>query len=191
MGRALKYEEGIKYEVHGGQLVAMASGTENHASVKGNIYNIFKNYLKGKFCRVYSELDVYLSEEDTFIPDVMVVCKPDIIKKDGIHGAPDLVVEVLSPSTTKRDRGYKMQTYAKCGVKELWLVDSKSRTIEVYLLDLDRYVFDNAYVIYPDYVLAKMSDEEKAELVHEFSPSIFDDLIISVEDVFDDLLGDF
>jgi len=81
--------------------------------------------------------------------------------------------------------------YAKCGVKELWLVDPENRTIEIYLLEDDQYEMNNVYNLTPSYKLEKMTDEEKAELVHEFSPSIFDDLVIRVEDVFEDLLGDF
>lgn len=64
----------------------------------------------------------------------MVVCNKDIIKKDGVHGVPDLIVEVISPSTAKKDKGYKKDLYETCGVKEYWLVDTDNRSIEVYLL---------------------------------------------------------
>jgi len=191
MGTALIQVDKIYYELLNGQPMAMASGTANHSNVAVNIISLFKNYLRGKFCRVYAELDVHLSDNDRFRPDVMVVCKQDIIKKNGVHGAPDLVVEVLSPSTIKRDRGYKMQLYAKSGVKELWLVDSENRTIETYLLQNEIYELDNGYALLPDYILEKMSDEDKAEIIHEFNPSIFKDMVIRVEDVFEGLLGDF
>jgi len=191
MGTALKQECKAYYEVLDGQPVAMASATANHGIVAGNIYGIFRGFLKGKFCRVFSELDVVLFDKDTFIPDVTVVCRPDIIKTNGIHGAPDLVVEVLSPSTMKRDRGYKMQAYAKCGVKEYWLVEPESRAIEVYLLKDGVFEFNNGYALHLSCMVGKMSDEEKVAIVYEFSPSIFEDMVIRVEDVFEGLLGDF
>jgi len=106
MGTALKLSEDKPYyEVLNGKIVAMASASVNHATVTINILSIFKRHFKGMFYRVFSEVDVFLSDKDTFIPDLMVVCKPDIIKRNGINGAPDLVVEVLSPSTIRYDRG--------------------------------------------------------------------------------------
>jgi len=191
MSTALRQECKVYYEILDGQPVAMASASTNHAIVVENIRDVFRGYLKGKFCRMFSELDVILSDKDTFIPDVMVVCRRDIIKANGIYGAPDLIVEVLSPSTIRYDRGYKMKTYAKNGVKELWLVDPESRAIEVYLLDNGVYELNNAYPLYPDWMIEGMTEEEKAKIAHEFTPSIFDDLIIQVEDVFEGLLGDF
>jgi len=191
MGTALRQECKVYYEVLDGQPMAMASATANHVIVAGNVYSIFRDYLKGKFCRVFPELDVFLSDKDTFIPDVMVVCRPDIIKANGIHGALDLVVEVLSPSTIKRDKGYKMQAYAKSGVKELWLIYPESRIVEVYYLKNKAFEFENVYALHLSCMIEKMTDEEKAEIIHEFTPSIFEDMVIKVEDVFEGLLGDF
>lgn len=72
----------------------------NHNIVLGNTFNIFKNFLHGKTCTAFSNgVDVFFTEKDRVIPDVMIVCNKDIIKKDGIHSAPDLVVEALSPCT--------------------------------------------------------------------------------------------
>ena len=81
--------------------------------------------------------DVHLSENDCVIPDVMIVCNSDIIKDNAIYGAPDLIVEVLSPGTEKRDRGYKKDLYERCGVREYWIVDPVSLTVEVYLLKME------------------------------------------------------
>lgn len=80
-------------------------------AVSGNIFGIFRDYLKGKKCTpIQDSFDLYLDDENQFVPDFMVVCDTDKIKPDGVYGAPDLVVEVLSPSTAKNDKGYKTRS---------------------------------------------------------------------------------
>ena len=72
-------------EMLNGKIVAMSPrAAVNHNVVAGNIYHIFGNYLKGKRCAAFDDVDVYLTENDRFVPDVMIVCDRDIIKKDGI-----------------------------------------------------------------------------------------------------------
>lgn len=180
-------EEYISTELINGQVVLMSpSPAINHNRVKGNIYNLFKNHLRGRSCEAFTDsTDVYLTEKDCFIPDVMIVCDADKIKKDGVHGAPDLVVEVLSPSTMKRDRTYKKEVYAKCGVKEYWLVDTNNKTVEQYLLQDGQLVLHEIYTVFPDFMLEKMSEEERAGLITEFKCSLYDDLLIKLEDVFE------
>lgn len=78
--------------------------------------------------------DLYLNENDRFIPDMMVVCNRSAIRDDGDHGAPDLVVEVVSSSTADRDRVYRKMAYGKAGDREYWIVDPEKRFIEVYAL---------------------------------------------------------
>ena len=104
MNTNLAYQDEIWEELIDGKIVAMSPRPAwNHISVAGNIFGIFWTYLKGKPCAPIADgMDLYLSEKDHFIPDVMIVCDPDKIKSDGVHGAPDLVVEVLSPSTEKK-----------------------------------------------------------------------------------------
>ena len=90
-----------------------------HNVVMTNISCIFGNYLRGKTCRAFGDgVDVHLDEENTYVPDVIIVCDRSIVHRDGIYGAPDLVVEVLSPSTSRNDRGAKMRHYAAAGVTE-------------------------------------------------------------------------
>lgn len=81
-----------------------------------------------------SPIDVVLSEEDVLQPDVIFISRQreDIITSESINGAPDLVVEILSPSTEARDRGVKMELYAAHGVREYWIVDPACMTVEVY-----------------------------------------------------------
>ena len=129
-------QEEIWEELIDGKAVAMSPRpTTNHYHVSFNIAHIFANYLRGKRCTPFGDgVDLYLTEKDRFIPDGMVVCDPDKIKRDGVYGAPDLVVEVLSPSTAKNDRGHKKQVYEQCGVREYWIVDPRDRKILVYYL---------------------------------------------------------
>ena len=86
-----------------GQIILMSPRPSiNHNRVVGNIYHIFRTYLKGKTCEGFCDgVDVFITEENNVIPDAMIICNKDIIKPDGIHGAPDLIAEVLSPSTAK------------------------------------------------------------------------------------------
>jgi len=158
----------------------------NHTIVSANIFRLFGNYLETNTCHAFSDgHDVFLGENDRVVPDMMVVCNPNIIKGDGIYGAPNLIVEVLSPSTVKNDRGYKMQLYARFGIGEYWIVDPRNKTIEIYILTASAYLIEAVYSIYPDYDIKKMSDEErKQELISEFQSKLFPDLTIRLKDVF-------
>lgn len=148
----LAYQEEPWEEKLNGQIILMSPRPSvNHNRVAGNIYHIFRNYLEGKTCKAFTDgVDVFLTEKDNVIPDAMIVCNKDIIKPDGIHGAPDLVAEVLSPSTAKNDRGYKKDLYGAAGVKEYWIIDPAMQSIEAYLLSDGRYVLDGFYGIFPD-----------------------------------------
>ena len=157
----------------------------NHISVSGNIYGIFRDYLRGKKCTPIPDgMDLFLTEENHYVPDFMVVCDPDKIKGNGVHGAPDLVAEVLSPSTAKNDKTVKKDVYARCGVQEYWLVDPDGKSIEVYRLDGQAYVLYDVYTQHPDWQLAQMTEEERAALVTHFQCSLFDDLDIAIDDIF-------
>lgn len=177
-------------ELIDGKVIAMSPRpTTDHYHVSFNIAYIFTTYLRGKRCTPFGDgVDLYLTETDRFIPDGMVVCDTEKIKRDGVHGAPDLVVEVLSPSTAKHDRGRKKQVYEQCGVSEYWLVDPANKTLEQYLLQQGAFTLHEVYAIYPDYMLDKMTEEERAALPASFRCSLFEDLDIVLEDIFDRVL---
>ena len=184
---ACEYEENWREELISGKIVAMAPASINHNRVKLNIGVLFSNYLRGKTCEVLPDgAAVYLTSTDYYYPDVMVVCDPDKIKPDGVHGAPDLVVEVLSPGTARYDRGRKKKVYEKSGVKEYWLVDPAGKSIEQYIMVDGCFELNNVYYAeFPDWMLVRMSEAERARAVTEFKCSLYDDLIISLEDIFD------
>ena len=177
-------------ELIDGKVIAMSPRpTTDHYHVSFNIAYIFTTYLRRKRCTPFGDgVDLYLTETDRFIPDGMVVCDTEKIKRDGVHGAPDLVVEVLSPSTAKHDRGRKKQVYEQCGVSEYWIVDPANKTLEQYLLQQGAFTLHEVYAIYPDYMLDKMTEEERAALPASFRCSLFEDLDIVLEDIFDRIL---
>ena len=150
----LAYQEERREELIGGKVVMMSPAATNHNLISGNIFHIFKTYLKGKKCIPFGDNEkVFLTSTDHYVPDFMVVCDRDKIKPDGVHGAPDLVVEVLSPSTAKYDRVHKKDVYEQSGVPEYWLVSPGDRSIEVYRLDGGKYVPHNVYTLHPDWAL--------------------------------------
>ena len=188
MGGNLAYQEERREELIGGKVVMMSPASAGHTYVADNILMIFKQYLKGKRCIPFGDgLLVHLTDEDKFVPDMMVVCDRDKIKRTYIDGAPDLIVEVLSPGTAKNDKGYKKRVYESSGVPEYWLVNPADKSIEVYLLENGRYTVDNVYTLYPAEELEEMTDEERAAIVTEFKCHLYDDLIIRLDDIFGDL----
>lgn len=180
-------EEYVKEELINGQVVLMSPQPSiNHVNVISNITTIFNVFLKGRTCQSFPDsAAVFLTEKDYFVPDFMVVCDPDKVKYNGVYGAPDLVVEVLSPSTAKRDRGYKKQVYEQCGVQEYWIVDVDSKRLEQYLLQEGQLQLVEVYSVYPDYIWNKMTAEEQAAVPLELKCSLYDDLLIKLEDVFE------
>lgn len=187
MNGNLAYQEKPREEMLDGKIYMMSSPSVNHNRVVGNIYHIFRSCLKGEKCEVFSDgVDVYLTENDRVIPDAMIVCNKDIIKEDGVHGAPDLVIEVLSPSTAKNDKGYKKKLYEQSGVKEYWIVDPVMRSIEAYLLINEEYVLDEFYAIPP--VAFGITEREREESKKVIPVSLYDDFIIHLEEFFQNLL---
>ena len=119
-----------------------------HQRVVGEIYRQVANALKGKPCQVFvAPSDVRLPKStehddkvDTVVqPDVFIVCDPQKLDERGTCGAPDWIVEVLSPSTARHDQFVKVPVYEHAGVREVWLVDPIKRTLTIYRLDAGRY----------------------------------------------------
>ena len=182
----LAHIDPIPVELIDGKVVMMSPRPRpKHNRVITRISSIFERYLEGKPCIVYSDgVDVHLDEKNSFIPDVMIICSHDIIHEDAIYGAPDLVVEVLSPSTMNYDRGAKLQTYGRSGVREYWIVSPLGRTVEVYLNHGGTLVFDQSYMDVPDWELEKMDEDDRKNIRMEIKVSLYDDLIIPVRDIF-------
>jgi Uma2 family endonuclease len=176
------------HELIDGRVVIMANQGIAHADVIMNIFNLFDGYTKENKYRIFTKnIDIFLTEKDLFVPDVAIVCNTDIVKQGGVHGAPDLVIEVLSPSTVKNDKIYKKEVYGSCGVKEYWLVSIESRYLEVFLLKDGKLTLDNVYSIYPEWMLNSMSADEKNKIVTGVKSSLFPDINILIEEIFHDI----
>lgn len=182
----LAYQEKYREELIGGEVVMMApSPLWNHTAVAGNIYNIFFNYLRGRKCTpIQDGFDLHLDEENVFIPDFMIVCDPEKIKQTGVYGAPDLVAEVLSRRTAKNDKTCKKDAYARSGVKEYWLVSPDEKLVEVYRTNGADLVLHYIYAQHSEWEKSQMTQEERDSLETHFKCSLFDDLDISLEDIF-------
>jgi len=137
----LTWDDDERWEIIGGEAYNMTPAPiVSHQEIVVNFAHLLKTKLKGKSCTPFvSPIDVVLSEENVVQPDVIVVCDKQKIQKTHIAGAPDLVIEVLSPSTSLRDRREKKDLYEKFGVKEYILVDPDEKYVERYFLQKGKY----------------------------------------------------
>lgn len=145
----LSWDDSTRYELYDGVPVALASPSNVHQLISGELFRQLANYLVGKCCKVYSApFDIRLFEEKDDSPeDVSVVVQPDISvvcdsnKTDGhgCKGAPDMVIEVTSPSTARYDKLLKFNLYQRAGVREYWIVDPAARVVSVYTLENGKY----------------------------------------------------
>ncbi|WP_341302397.1 Uma2 family endonuclease [Lysinibacillus sp. FSL H8-0500] len=173
-------------EIIDGKTIMMSPRpTVNHNTIIVNLSILFGIYLNGKKCRNFTDgVDVHLDEKNRVVPDSMIICNQDIIKRDGIYGAPDLMVEVLSPSTARHDKIRKKALYEKHGVKEYWIIDPDAKSIEAHLLKDNKYELDDVYTVLPDEDWEEMTEEEKAEVALTLKVSLYDDFIINIKDIF-------
>lgn len=131
-------------EIIDGEPVMMATPKRLHQAVVAGLTARMYTYLEGKKCRVYpAPFAVRLFERegddpedvDTVVqPDITLVCDPKKLDDTGCKGAPDMVVEVLSPSTQRYDRIVKLELYQRAGVGEYWIVNPADQTVQVFLL---------------------------------------------------------
>jgi len=127
------------YELVNGYIVMMAGNTtSNHQRTSGYIARKIGNYLEGKRCEVFQDLNVYLFNKDekcknVYQPDVMVGCDKDKMTDKGYEGTPEFIVEVVSKSTSKHDYFTKSEIYMQFGVKEYWIVDLLKKQIVVFI----------------------------------------------------------
>jgi len=121
----LSWPEDERWEIIGGVAYAMVpSPSTRHQSVVLSLAARLRSSLAGSPCRPFiAPTDVKLSDLDVVQPDILVVCDPSKVKPSHIEGAPDLVVEVLSPGTSAKDLRQKRQLYERSGVREYLVVD--------------------------------------------------------------------
>ena len=186
LGHQGGYREARIYEVLGGVKHMAPRPNVEHFRSSFNLMKKFDSFFEGTGCEVFGEIQVFLSDEDKPIPDISVVCRPEIVKPKGIFGAPDLIVEVLSRSTSKRDRTCKYSLYERYGVKEYWIVDVKNRILTVFMLDdAGKYYLANEYYDFDEDELDNMTDDELAAVEYQFTTHLSDELVIDVREVFE------
>jgi Uma2 family endonuclease len=121
--------------------------SSRHQEISSELHRKIGNFLVSMSCKVFSApFDVFLpvfpieseNEIDTVVqPDISVICDKSKIIEKGCLGAPDLIIEILSPSTSKRDLNEKFQLYERSGVKEYWVVDPGNKYIRVFHLQTE------------------------------------------------------
>lgn len=154
--------EGQRAELIDGRIYNMAPPSRIHQELVSELTVAFSNYIKSKggLCKVYpAPFAVFLSKDDkTYVePDISVICSKDKLSDRGCEGAPDFIIEIVSPSTQRIDYGIKLFKYRTAGVREYWIVNPSKEIINVYNFEneeaSDFYSFDdNIQVgIYPDF----------------------------------------
>ena len=179
------------YELIDGKEYMMTPPSLNHSRVANNLGGILRSYLRGKRCMVFGEVEVHLDDDNYYVPDLIVLCDRDKIKNNqAIWGAPDLVIEILSRSTSTRDRREKKKAYERSGVREYWLVNPDDRSIEVYHLSDGAFELDDVYYHYTDEEWSWVKDRDKKELCKKLTlkVSLYNDFEISLAEVFEDLV---
>ena len=141
--------DGVRYELVDGILQAMTPAPHPiHQLVNQELGFHLKETCHGEYIIFSAPIDLILSEKEVRQPDLLMVHRErlDIVTKRGIEGKPDLVVEILSPTSMKRDRLDKLKTYAAYNIPEYWLIDPIQKFLEQYRLEKERYELRALYV---------------------------------------------
>jgi Uma2 family endonuclease len=149
-----------------------------HQEIESNLQGIIWNKIKNNQCRVYSSpFDVRLyknkgksnNEIETVVqPDICVVCDLEKLDDRGCVGAPDLIVEILSPSTIKKDYTEKFNLYEENGVKEYWIANPEGRSLQIFHLENDKYVELETYEEKEEVILSKLFRDLKIKMIDVF-----------------------
>ena len=140
----LKTPEDKRYELIEGELIMTPSPVPYHQWISKNIlYELEQFVRERKIGKVFdAPCDVYLDDENVLQPDILFISNEHagIIGEKNVQGAPDLVIEILSPGTRTKDLATKRKIYAKFGVREYWVVDPDANTVEILTLKDEGYV---------------------------------------------------
>jgi Uma2 family endonuclease len=146
----LKWNFKERLELFRGKIFKMSPAPSRyHQEVSGNLHGLLWNFFNKNFCNLYAApFDVRLvkvkSKDETVItvvqPDMCVVCDETKLDDKGCNGAPDLVIEILSPGNSKKEMGIKFDLYEENEVKEYWIVDPSEKTILIYSLQNNKYI---------------------------------------------------
>jgi len=137
-------DDGWQYEIIKGVLYMVPAPTTTHQRVSSNLEFALRLFARQEQAGevFYAPVDIYLPGQETPVqPDLIFITteRRDLISERGIEGAPDLVVEILSPRTWWRDLRVKLPLYEETGVRECWMIDPKTKMVEVYVLRGEQY----------------------------------------------------
>lgn len=166
-----KLPEDIWAELIDGQMFYLGAPKVTHQRIAGDLYFVLRRYIEERagLCKVYFAPISVRQENDLstyLLPDVIVVCDESKLHEDGCYGAPDLVIEIASKSTRKRDYGLKMAKYRSIGVKEYWIVEPERRVVVVHIFEDESqnclYSFDDeiSFYLFPELKI-RLSDLEQ------------------------------
>lgn len=141
------FDDGNRYELAGGKLELMSGPSTLHQSVSFELQRKIADTCANDALIFYASIDVILSPQEVRQPDLVVIkrTRMHLLSKRGIEGPPDIVVEILSPSTAKRDKISKMKIYADHGIPEYWIVEPAGETLELYSLVDGSFKLTNVY----------------------------------------------
>jgi Uma2 family endonuclease len=160
--------DGVRAELINGQIYYMASPNRRHQSITGQLYRKISDYIDQNHgdCRTYfGPFAVFLNKDkrNYVEPDVSVICDPSKLNDKGCVGAPDWIIEVVSPGSVRMDYAIKLFKYRDAGVREYWIVDPDKDRVTVYNFDpsdeenenIGEYSFaeDVPSGIYPDFTI--------------------------------------
>ena len=135
--------DGNRYEILKGELAVTPAPSTRHQIASANVFKLLTRYIDEKSLGIllYAPVDLILESTSVLQPDLLFVAKArqNIITDRAVEGAPDLVIEILSPATSRTDRITKAQIYARHEVPAYWIVAPEQETVEVYLLSVDGY----------------------------------------------------
>ena len=181
------------YEIIGGEKFMAPAANLDHSGIISRLVNVFSNYfLEHKNGYVFSDdVDVHFSDGSLYKPDLVVVLKSNekiLAGRKAIYGAPDMVVEVLSNSTRKKDMTIKKDTYEAQGVREYWIIDPRAKSVSVYLLQDGKYHLDDEYILFDEEDIKEVewlrSKGEEVEIKTEIPVKILEGLMIPIGFVF-------
>ncbi len=161
----LALPEGERWELIDGHLIKMDAPTTEHQIILGELHIAFRRCVEehSSPCRVlFAPADVQLDMDNRTIvePDLMVLCDLDKLRKKRIFGAPDLLVEILSPSSYSKDAVWKNSKYQKAGVREYWMVDPKERKVTVNLFESKEGEFRSRIYDFSEEIPVGISEEK-------------------------------
>ena len=179
------------YEIIEGEKFMAPSPGIGHVNVTANLVTIIGGYARiNKLgVAIADNFDVHFPDGNLFKPDFIFISAAKVKlffenKNTTLHGVPDMVAEIFSKSTMKRDMTIKKDIYERNGVKEYWLINPWSESIEVYLLHDGKYKLDDVYQNYSDKELSELTDEERTEIKMEVPVAVLDGFKVKIRNIF-------